>query len=93
MIACLLQVDYIVQMEDSKTLRRCGKLTRFVCSEDARRNWFSAMIDKLQGVDYNTQEKLVEKLHEDMLDLEGEHKVYIMCIFTLVMHNFKSATS
>ena len=86
MIVCILQVDYIVQMEDSKTLRRCGKLTRFVCSEDARRNWFLAMTDKLQGVDYNTQEKLVEKLHEDMLDLEGEHKVYIYHVYLYPGH-------
>ena len=78
-----------MQLEDSKTLRHCGKLTRFVCSEDARRNWFLAMTDKLQGVDYNTQEKLVDKLREDMLDLEAEHKVYIMCIYILVMRNFK----
>ena len=72
-----------MQMEDSKTLRRYGKCTCFVCSEDAKpRNWFLAMkhklrgvVDKLRGLDYNTQEKLVEKLNEDMLDLEGEEKV------------------
>ena len=73
---CLLQVDFIVQMEDSKKLRRCGKLTRFVCSEDKNKNCILAKLDKMRGLDYKTQEKLVEELMENALDSEGGQKVY-----------------
>ena len=80
-----LQVDFIVQMEDSKLLRRWGKHTRFVCSEDENKNWFLAKRDKMRGLDYKSQEKLVEELEElfeEALDSEGEQKVYT-CTCTL----------
>ena len=63
-------------MEDSKKLRRCGKLTRFVCSEDKNKNFILAKLDKMRGLDYKTQEKLVEELMENALDSEGGQKVY-----------------
>ena len=72
-------------MEDFKLLRRWGKLTRFVCSEDENKNWFLAIRDKMRGLDYKSQEKVVEELselYEEALHSEAEHMVYT-CTCTL----------
>jgi prefoldin subunit 5 len=69
-----LQVDFIVQMEDSSHLRHWGNLTEFKHSEDEKKNWFLAKLDKMRGLDYKSQEKLWEELYEETLDSEGKHK-------------------
>ena len=88
----LLQVDFIVQMEDSKKLRRCGKLTHFVCSEDKNKNCILAKLDKMRGLDYKAQKKLVEELMENALDSEGGQKVYciVYCITGIYLHVTRS---
>ena len=74
-------------MEDSKLLRRCGKLTHFVCSGDKNKNCILAKLDKMRGLDYKTQEKLVEELMEKALDSEGGRKVLsFTCIVTCTLY-------
>ena len=63
-------------MEDSKKLRHYGKLPYIKYSSNRKRNWFWTKRDKMRGVDYKSQEKLVEELYEDAFDSEGEHKVH-----------------
>ena len=77
-ICVIFQVDYIVQVEDSLTLRRYGKLPYIKYSNDTKRNWFLAKRDKMRGVDYKSQKKLVEELYEEAFDSEGEHKVHTL---------------
>ena len=63
-------------MEDSKRLRQHAKCFRLEYPNYTKRKWLLAMWERVWGVDYKTQKKLVKKLGEGMLDCEEENKVY-----------------
>lgn len=62
-------MTYIVEMESSKILRRWGKLPRLEY-KNVNRNWIMS-----QGLDYETQKNLVDKLYDDTFDPDEENKV------------------
>ena len=72
-------------MEDSSHLRHWGNLTEFKHSEDEKKNWFLAKLDKMRGLDYKSQEKLVEELYEETLDSEGGQKVYTCTCICIIL--------
>ena len=71
----LSQVNYIVLLEDNKTLRQWVKLPYLKYTQDAKKNFFFTWRDRMRGVDYKTQEKLVDDLYEETFEADGDDKV------------------
>ena len=64
-----------MQLEDSKTLRRWGRLPYLKYTQNIKKHWFWLWRDGFRGVDYKAQAALVEDLYEDTFDSDGDTKV------------------
>lgn len=73
-----LKVNYIVAMENSNTLRNLGRLLHLEYKEKEKESWIMSWWNKLLGIDYATQEKLVDDTYNDTFDPDEENKVTIM---------------
>ena len=76
-----MQVEYIVKLESLACVRRVARQARLEISQAARGNWLQAWRDRMRGMDYEAQEKLVKELHETLLDPDrgsqvGHHTIY-----------------
>ena len=73
-------MEYIVQLENLSYTRRWVRLPQLTYSKKTR-SIFGSRVDKMRGVDYDSQEKLVNELHEALqLDPDGGSKVEHYCI-------------
>ena len=69
------QINYIVALENSKRLRYLGKLLSLEYKEKKNRSWILKWWDKVRGIDYETQEKLVEDTYNNTFDPDEDNKV------------------
>ena len=65
------QVEYIVQLENFKAVRRRARLANLKFVQNVNKRWR----DRMRGVDYKSQAELVEELYDETFDSEGDNKV------------------